>query len=103
MAIWGLSAQEDLVKPLPIKAVGDTLKAPDLSELLGKVDTVRTDSVPPSGSALMDQVRYTAKDYVRISQKDQKIYLYNEAEIYYQDTQLKAGIIVLDYTYLLML
>ena len=97
MAVGGLSAQEDLVKPLPIKAVGDTLRAPDLSELLRKIDTVGTDSVQPSSSALMDQVRYTAKDYVRISQKDQKIYLYNEAEIYYQDTELKAGIIVLDY------
>ncbi|MGS0527552.1 hypothetical protein ACU8V7_22600 [Zobellia nedashkovskayae] len=26
-----------------------------------------------------------------------KIYLYNEAEIYYQDTELKAGIIIMDY------
>ena len=34
---------------------------------------------------------------MRLSQKDQKIYLYNEAEIYYQDTELKAGIIILDY------
>ena len=97
MAVGGLSAQEDLVKPLPIKAVGDTLKAPDLTDMFRKIDTVGTDSVQPSASALMDQVRYTAKDYVRISQKDQKIYLYNEAEIYYQDTELKAGVIVLDY------
>ena len=97
MAVGGLSAQEDLVKPLPIKAVGDTLRAPDLSVLFSKIDTVGTDSIQPSSSALMDQVRYKAKDYVRISQKDQKIYLYNEAEIYYQDTELKAGIIVLDY------
>ncbi|MCK5443375.1 MAG: LPS-assembly protein LptD, partial [Maribacter sp.] len=35
--------------------------------------------------------------YVKLSQKDQKIYLYNEAEIYYQDTELKAGIIIMDY------
>ena len=92
-----MSAQEDLIKPLPIKAVGDTLRAPELPELLGKPDSVRTDSIRPAEGALMDNVKYKAKDYVRINQKEKKIYLYNEAEIYYQDTELKAGIIVLDY------
>jgi len=97
LAVGGLSAQEDLIKPLPIKAVGDTLRAPELPELLGKPDSVRTDSVRPAEGALMDKVKYRAKDYVRIDQKAKRIYLYNEAEIYYQDTELKAGVIVLDY------
>ena len=92
-----MSAQEDLIKPLPIKAVGDTLRAPQLPDLLATPDSVQTDSVQPAGGALMDKVKYKAKDYVRIDQKEQKIYLYNEAEIYYQDTELKAGVIVLDY------
>ena len=65
--------------------------------MLGKPDSVRTDTAQTSGSALLDKVKYKATDYVRISQKDKKIYLYNQAEIYYQDTELKAGIIVLDY------
>jgi len=92
-----MSAQEDLIKPLPIKAVGDTLRAPELPELLNAPDSVRTDSVSPAEGALMDNVKYKAKDYVRIDQKAKKIYLNNEAEIYYQDTELKAGVIVLDY------
>lgn len=92
-----MSAQEDLIQPLPIKAVGDTLRAPELPELLGTPDSVRTDSIRPAEGALMDNVKYKAKDYVRINQKEKKIYLYNEAEIYYQDTELKAGVIVLDY------
>ncbi|MCO5723301.1 putative LPS assembly protein LptD [Robiginitalea marina] len=92
-----MSAQEDLAIPLPIKAVGDTLKAPLLTDLPGKPDSVRTDTVAPAGGALTDKIKYKAKDYVRIDQKAQKIYLYDEAEIYYQDTELKAGIIVLDY------
>ena len=92
-----MSAQEDLIKPLPIKAVGDTLRAPELPELLITRDSVRPDSVRPAEGALMDKVKYKAKDYVRINQKEKRIYLYNEAEIYYQDTELKAGIIVLDY------
>ncbi len=97
LAVGGLSAQEDLIRPLPIKAVGDTLRAPELPDTLGKRDSVRTDTVRPAEGTLMDKVKYKAKDYVRIDQKTKKIYLYNEAEIYYQDTELKAGIIVLDY------
>ena len=97
LAVGGLSAQEDRITPLPIKAVGDTLMAPKLPDLLGKPDSVRTDSVSPEAGTLLDKVKYKAKDYVRISQKDNRIYLYNEAEVYYQDTELKAGIIVLDY------
>ncbi|WP_445381918.1 putative LPS assembly protein LptD [Robiginitalea sp. IMCC43444] len=96
-----LLAQEDLPEPLPIKAVGDSLTAPKLPDLLGSAsseqDSVLQDSVRPSQGTLLDKIQYKAKDYVRIDQKKQKIYLYNEAEIYYQDTELKAGIIILDY------
>ncbi|WP_424377840.1 putative LPS assembly protein LptD, partial [Muriicola sp.] len=94
-------SQEDQIKPLPIKAIQDSIKAPALPQSLG-IDTVRTDSVmsdsvPKKPALLLDNIQYKAKDYVKLSQKDQKIYLYNEAEIYYQDTELKAGIIIMDY------
>ncbi len=93
--------QEDLIKPLPIKALQDSIKAPVLPNTLIQ-DTVKTDSIRPATgpqkqSMLLDNIKYNAKDYVKLSQKDQKIYLYNEAEIYYQDTELKAGIIIMDY------
>lgn len=45
----------------------------------------------------MDKVKYTAKDCVYINRKDNKLILYNEAELYYQDIELRAGIIILDY------
>ncbi len=61
------------------------------------VDSVINDSVKKKQPILLDQVRYKAKDYVKISRKDKKLYLYNQAELYYQDTELKAGIIILDY------
>ncbi len=94
-------AQEDQIIPLPIKASQDTIIAPLLLRNVEK-DTVETDSVKAiqnSGEAplLLDKIKYKAKDYVRLSQKEQKIFLYNEAEIYYQDTELKAGIIIMDY------
>ncbi|MGB5458803.1 MAG: LPS-assembly protein LptD, partial [Eudoraea sp.] len=101
MGIIPLSAQEDLIRPLPIKAVGDTIYAP-LMPAPAALDTVLTDSIQSDSinekpGFLSDKIKYKAKDYVKLSQKDQKIYLYNEAEIYYQDTELKAGIIIMDY------
>ena len=94
-------AQEDIARPLPIKPLGDTLRAPMLPDLIAGTEMARDstegDSVAGGKGALLDKVDYKAKDYVRINQKEHKIYLYNEAEIYYQDTELKAGIIVLDY------
>ncbi len=46
---------------------------------------------------LLANVKYTAKDCVYINRKNNKLILYNEAELYYQDIELRAGIIILDY------
>ncbi|MDO1514290.1 putative LPS assembly protein LptD [Maribacter confluentis] len=94
-------AQEGKVTPLNIKVQGDSISAP-LFPIERVRDTTVTDSLaidslnqkPP---LLLDKITYKAKDYVKLSQKENKIYLYNEAEIYYQDTELKAGIIIMDY------
>ena len=45
----------------------------------------------------MAEVKYKAKDCVQIDRKNNKLILYNEAELYYQDIELRAGIIILDY------
>jgi len=98
--LFGL-AQEDKIISLPIKADKDTIVAP-LFPIPIENDTILNDSVQ-TGNAdrnsplLLDKIQYKAKDSIILSQKTKKIYLYNEAEIYYQDTELKAGIIVLDY------
>ena len=57
-----------------------------------------TDSIPQKEPTLLDKVRYKAKEYVTINRKESKLYLYDQAELYYQDMELKAGIIVLDYS-----
>ncbi len=57
-----------------------------------------TDSIPKKEPTLLDMVNYNAKEYVRINRKENKLYLYDQAELYYQDMELKAGIIVLDYS-----
>lgn len=60
-------------------------------------DSVRTDSVKIKKEPLTDKVAYKATDYERISQRLKKIYLYNEAEVIYEDIQINAGEIILDY------
>lgn len=42
-------------------------------------------------------VKRRAKDYEKLDQRKKRLTLYNEAELYYQDFELKSGIIVLDY------
>ena len=60
-------------------------------------DSILNDTLIKKEPTLLDKVKYKASDYVRINRKENKLYLYNEAELYYQDIELKAGIIILDY------
>ena len=46
---------------------------------------------------LLGKITRNAKGYIKIDKTEGKLYLYDNAELYYQDTELKAGIIVLDY------
>ena len=46
---------------------------------------------------LLGKITRNAKGYIKIDKEKGKLYLYDKAELYYQDTELKAGIIVLDY------
>ena len=60
-------------------------------------DTVKIDTIIKKKPFLEGKIRRKAVDYERIDQKKKLITLYNEAEVYYQDIELKAGIIVIDY------
>jgi hypothetical protein len=59
-------------------------------------DTIKLDTVKPK-PMLAGKIRRKAVDYERIDQKKKQITLYNQAELYYLDIELKAGIIVMDY------
>ncbi len=63
-----------------------------------RIDTTKTDTTKQKQPILLDKIKYKAKQYTKISRKESKIYLYDEAELYYQNTELKAGIIILDYS-----
>ena len=48
-------------------------------------------------SLLLGKITRNAKGYMKIDKTEGKLYLYDQAELYYLDTELKSGIIVLDY------
>jgi len=78
---------------LPALSRKQTIKASPATEK----DSVRTDSVRVKKEPLTDKVSYKATDFERISRSKKKIFLYNEAEIKYEDIQINAGQIILNY------
>lgn len=104
-----INAQEIPVgEPINVEAEKDTITIPVDEALpnLTVVDTVQTDSIVNDSLAndtvkkpfLTDKIKYKAKDYMKMSKKENKIYLYNEAEVYYGTYELKAGVITIDYS-----
>lgn len=61
-----------------------------------ETDTIKKDSMKVK-VFLDGKVKYKSEDYARIDQKKKLITLYDKAELYYQDIELKSGIIVMDY------
>ncbi|WP_170214156.1 putative LPS assembly protein LptD [Flavobacterium pectinovorum] len=87
-----LYSQEIKNKKKPLATVKQTDKP-----ATAVTDTIKLDTVRPKKTFLDGKVKYRAKDYAKIDQKKKLITLYNEAELYYKDVELKSGIIVLNY------
>ncbi|WP_372936640.1 putative LPS assembly protein LptD [Seonamhaeicola sp.] len=93
-------------KPKPIigNPVQDTLainandikKEKDIEISEKNQDSTVTDSVKPK-ELLEHIVKYSATDYTKFNQKQQKLYLYNNASIDYGDMNITAGSITIDY------
>ena len=62
-----------------------------------ETDSIKKDTIKPQKTFLNGKVKYKADQYAKIDQKNKLITLYDKAELYYQDVELKAGIIVMDY------
>ena len=60
-------------------------------------DSIKKDSIKPKKAFLDGKVKYKADQYAKIDQKNKLITLYDNAELYYQDVELKSGKIILDY------
>ncbi len=78
--------------------VPDTLRIDTLSEdsTVAASPIASTDSVAVSKSALKSKVVYSARDSIRLEVENQKVYLYGDAHVTYEDTKLDAELIVLD-------
>ena len=61
-------------------------------------DSIVNDTLIKKEPTLLDKVKYKATDYVRINRKENKLYLYDNAELYYQDIELRAEIELAKYT-----
>ena len=77
-------------------AIKDTLQV-NANDLLTIKDSTKVDSTTKKKSILEGIVKRKATGYEKIDQQKKELTLYNEAELYYQDIELKAGIIVLNY------
>jgi lipopolysaccharide assembly outer membrane protein LptD (OstA) len=75
----------------------NTVPVDSIVVVIKENDTTKIDSVQPKKVFLDGIVKYKAEKYARIEQKKKLITLYDKAELYYQDIELKAGKIVLDY------
>ncbi|WP_371266065.1 putative LPS assembly protein LptD [Flavobacterium sp.] len=93
-------AQHLPTKTLQIKAENESDSLIFNKERFTEInDTIKKDSLPKleKKSLLEGKIKYTATDYAKIDQKNKLITLYNNAELYYLDIELKAGIIVMNY------
>ncbi|WP_313113515.1 putative LPS assembly protein LptD [Aequorivita sediminis] len=86
---------------LPNSNIQDTLSVnlkPIVEEINEQAqDTVKTDTIKPPKETLTDIVDYFGEDYVFLNRKENKIYMYNNAYIKYEDMRIDAGLIILDY------
>ncbi len=97
-----LGTAKSYSQEIPPKLNPVSPKAPDTltinpNGIVKLSDSTKTDSVKPKKPFLEGIVKRKALDYERISQKKKELTLYNQAELYYQDIELTAGIIVMNY------
>lgn len=105
MFINTLSLAQELPKPkvsIPAEQEKDTASVAIDSIIKPPVNTTEIDSTKKDSvkkkELLTGIVKYKAADYVSMNQRKQKIYMYNEAVVTYEDMEISAGIIEIDYS-----
>jgi lipopolysaccharide assembly outer membrane protein LptD (OstA) len=82
-------------KPIPAVKQKDSLNI-GLKNVLKTNDTIKKDTIKKK-QLLDGKIKYKSKNYAKLSQKKKQIALYDNAEVYYKDIELKSGVIVIDY------
>ena len=76
----------------------DSLKILERKDIISVAqDTTQMDSVEVNKEFLEANIIHKAKDYMSNDFVNQRAILYDKAELYYQDIELKAGKIIIDY------
>ena len=65
--------------------------------IVDSIPMIEQDSIVEKEPVLLDKIKRHAEGYMTIDRKENKLYMYDGAELYYQDIELKSGVIVLDY------
>ena len=93
------SYSQDLPKkPIEIKAKQNTeITKSNEKGIAISTDSIKKDTIKPKKPLLESKIKRTAIGYEKINQKKKQMTLYDKAELYYQDIELKSGIIILDY------
>jgi lipopolysaccharide assembly outer membrane protein LptD (OstA) len=81
---------------VPAEKQTNTLKV-NVQDLTKVSDTIKKDSIKPRKAQLEGKIKRKSVDYEKFDKKKNQMTLYNKAELYYKDIELKAGIIVMDY------
>ena len=89
------STEVPIALPAPEKTILDSL--PNIETPQVQKDSINTDTIAKPKGVLEGIVDYKAKDYTSVNQKTKQIFLYNEAEVQYQDMDIKSGVIIIDY------
>ncbi|UCH14738.1 MAG: LPS-assembly protein LptD, partial [Bacteroidales bacterium] len=69
-----------------------------ITDIAADTDTTKPAVKGPKKSPIESEVLYNSRDSFKISLADQRVYLYGEAQVNYQNIELKADYIVFDMT-----
>lgn len=90
-------SQELLKEPNSFPSKNRETKLENTTAPVLEVTEIKVSDTLKKKPLLEDKIKRKAVDYEKFDQKKKLITLYNKAEVYYQDIELKSGIIVIDY------
>tara|TARA_Y200000002_G_scaffold105846_2_gene86383 strand:+ start:1744 stop:4362 length:2619 start_codon:yes stop_codon:yes gene_type:complete len=67
------------------------------SQDIKEKDSLKTNDTLSKKPLLLGKITRNAKGYIKINKSEGKLYLYDQAQLNYLDTELKSGLIVLNY------
>ena len=86
---------------IPVKEKQDSLNISIIKPITeineAALDTVKTDTIKPKEEILTNVIDYYGEDYVYLDKLKNKVYLFYNAYITYEDMRIEAGYIILDY------